>query len=410
MGVNVTRGFISSGEGGLPMNFKEVVRKRVDEYSEKIIELSRMIHAEPELGHEEYKASKLIVQSLEQHGYTVETGVAGMNTSFKARIGSGKPVIGLIAEYDALPGIGHACGHNLIAASAFGAAVGLAAVMNELPGTVVIFGTPAEEGVVKNAGGKVVMLDDIKEADAALMMHPGAGWGSYGASNARESFLVEFHGRSSHAGAAPEKGVNALEGVLLTFQGINALRQHIGSDIRIHGIVKHGGDSPNTVPDYASAHLYVRAPTMPLLKETYQKVLNIVKGAELATGATSTVSQVANTYANKIPNKLLSDLFRVNIALEGVTYPEETEVKRSGASTDFGNVSQEMPALSAYINIGNVVLHSPGGALMTCTDQAHEATLKAAKALAYTAVDLLQRPELLEAAWKEQKERLEEQG
>ncbi|HUV54471.1 MAG TPA: peptidase dimerization domain-containing protein, partial [Candidatus Krumholzibacteriaceae bacterium] len=211
-------------------------------------------------------------------------------------------------------------------------------------------------------------------------------------------------------GAAPEKAVNALEGILLTFQGINALRQHIASDVRIHGIIKSGGDSPNTIPDYASAHLYVRALTMPKLEENYAKVKNIVKGAELATGAKSKITQVANTYANKLPNKTLSDLYRHNIAIEGVEYPEETEPTRSGASTDFGNVSQLIPALSAHVNIGDVVLHSPDGAEMTATPQAHEATIKAAKALAYTALDLLTRPELLKKAKEEHKTWLERQA
>ncbi len=186
-----------------------------------------------------------------------------METAFIARKKhKAGPSIGILAEYDALPGVGHACGHNLIAASALGVAIGLDAVYKKFPGNVVIFGTPAEEGVVYNAGGKVVMLNEIIEVDASLMIHPGSSWGSYSSTNARESFMGEFHGKSSHAGAAPEKGVNALEGVLLTFQGINALRQHIDRDVRIHGIIKNGGESPNMIPKYASAHLYVRAPTM----------------------------------------------------------------------------------------------------------------------------------------------------
>ncbi len=198
--------------------------------------------------------------------------------------------------------------------------------------------------------------------------------------------------------------------MLLTFQGINALRQHIPSDVRIHGIIKHGGDTPNTIPDHASAHLYVRAPTTPKLEEYYAKVKNIVKGAELATGARSSITRVANTYANKIPSKTLSTLYRQNIAIEGVQYPEEPEPRRSGASTDFGNVSQRVPALSASVNIGDVVLHSPEGAEMTATAQAHNATIKAAKALAYTAYDLITRPQLLREAKQEHRARLERQA
>lgn len=389
------------------MNFKLNAGARIDEHRDSIVSLSQRIHGDPELGHMEYNACKLIVAELVKHGFEVETGVAGMETAFIARKGEGSLKIGILAEYDALPGIGHACGHNLIAGSAVGAAIGLSEL--DLDATVIVFGTPAEEGVVHNAGGKVVMIEEIKEADACVMIHAGSTWGSYGTTNARESFLVEFHGKSSHAGAAPEKGVNALDGILLTYQGINALRQHLHKDIRIHGIIKHGGDSPNTIPDYASAHLYVRAPTMPMLVETYGKVKSIIKGAELATRATSKITQVANTYANKIPNKVLSDLYRVNVGLEGIEFPEELTPKISGASTDFGNVSQEMPALSAYINIGNVVLHSPSGTEGSSTEKAHEAMIIGAKALAYTAIDLITDPETLEKAKAEHKKRLEEQ-
>lgn len=387
------------------MNHKQAISRRIDQHRDELIDVSTRIHQEPELGHQEHKASKLLTERLKMHGYETRLGVSGMDTAFTATIkGRGtSPNIGILAEYDALPAIGHACGHNLIATAALGAAIGLTAVIPELDGTVTVYGTPAEEGVVQNAGGKIIMLDEIAKADAALMIHPGSAWGSYGTTNARESFLVEFHGRSSHAGAAPEKAVNALEGILLTFQGINALRQHIDSDVRIHGIIKRGGDSPNTIPDYASVHLYVRASTMPKLEENYGKVKNIVKGAELATGARSKITQVANTYANKLPNKILSDLYRQNIAIEGIEYPEETEPTRSGASTDFGNVSQLMPALSAHVNIGDVVLHSPDGAEMTATSQAHEATIKAAKALAYTALDLITQPQLLKEAKEEHK-------
>ena len=392
------------------MDYKATAGRLIDDHTDDIILVSKRIHSEPELGHQEIKASRLLVEELKKYGFEVKLGVAGMTTAFIAQKGSGTPKIGILAEYDCLPVIGHACGHNLIAASAFGAAVGLAEIIEDLGATVIIYGTPAEEGVVQNAGGKVVMIEDIKEVDASLMIHAGPAWGSHGASNARESFLVEFHGKSSHAGAAPEKGVNALEGVILTFQGINALRQHINRDIRIHGIIKHGGDSPNTIPDYASAHLYVRAPSMPMLEETYSKVKDIIKGAELATGAKSKISQVANTYANKIPNKVLSDLFRLNVGLEGVDYPEEMTPHNSGASTDFGNVSQEMPALSGYINIGDVTLHSPSGTKMTATDQAHEAMIIGAKALAYTAIDLITDPDKLERAREEYSKRIEKQG
>jgi len=391
------------------MSLKERINQRIEEHRKEIISVSNKIHEEPELGHQEYKASKLLVDELKKHGFQVETGVAGLKTAFVARKGEGSPKIGILAEYDALPGVGHACGHNLIAAATLGAAIGLSEIIEEIPGTLLVFGTPAEEGVVENAGGKVIMLDEIKKADAALMIHPASIWGSYGTSNARESFLVEFFGKSSHAGGAPEKGINALDGILLTYQGINALRQHLPSQVRIHGIIKNGGQAPNVIPDYASAHLYVRAPTMPMLKEYYSRVENIVKGAELQTGAKSKITRVANTYANTIPCKVLSDLFRENMVLLGVDYPEEDTPRASGGSTDFGNVSQEIPAMSAYINIGDIVLHSPEGAKMTGTPEANNIMILGAKGLAYTALDLFTNAELLEAARKEHEERVRSQ-
>jgi amidohydrolase len=391
------------------MDYKTEASKNIDKFHDKLIEISNKIHDEPELGHQEYKSSKLLVDELKKHGYNVEYGVSGMKTAFIATKGKGTPKIGILAEYDALPGVGHACGHNLIATSALGAAIGLSDLIEKLSGTVIVYGTPAEEGVVPNAGGKVVMLDEIKKADVAIMIHPSSIWGSHGTSNARESFLVEFYGKSSHAGGAPEKGINALDGILLTYQGINALRQHLNKDIRIHGIIKHGGDAPNVIPDYASAHLYVRAPTIPLLEETYTKVKNMIKGAELQTGAKSKITQVANTYANKIPNKTLSDVFRDNMIVLGVDYPEEKEIKIGGGSTDFGNVSQVMPALSAYINIGDVVLHSPEGTKMTGTKEANEVMILGAKGLAYTAIDLITDKELLQRAKDENLKNVKEQ-
>lgn len=392
------------------MEFKDKANEHIEKYRDEIVSISKQIHAEPELGHQEYKSSKLLVDELKKHGFSVKYGVSGMDTAFIARKGKGSPKIGILAEYDCLPGIGHACGHNLIAASALGAGIGLAELIEELGGEVIVFGTPAEEGVVQNAGGKVVMIDEIKKVDVAIMIHPSPAWGSYGTSNARESFLVEFYGKSSHAGGSPEKGINALDGILLTYTGINALRQHIPDKVRIHGIIKHGGDSPNTIPDYASAHLYVRAPTMPLLEETYTKVKNIIKGAELQTGAKSKVTKVANTYANTIPNKTLSDVWKNNMVKIGVEdYPEENELRQGGGSTDFGNVSQEIPALSAYINIGDVILHSPSGTEMTGTDHAYDIMIIGAKGLANIALDLLTDSKLLEAAKAEHKERVQQQ-
>ena len=277
--------------------------------------------------------------------------------------------------------------------------------MGEMGGTVVVFGTPAEEGYAENAGGKVIMLDEITKADVAIMVHPAPVYGVGSTSLARESFMIYFKGKAAHAGAIPEKGINALEGVLLTYQGINALRQHLRRDIRIHGVIKDGGAAPNIVPETASAHFYVRAPTVEVLEETLEKVKNCARGAALATGAPVSFRQVANTYANNIPNVALSEAFKANLEALGAEFPEASS-ERPGASTDFGTVSHEMPAASAYVFIGeNVALHSFEATEATASETAHKAVIIGAKALAHTALDILTDPTLLKTIKKEQTDR-----
>jgi len=378
-------------------SLKEKVSKEIDARRERLIEVSMAIHDEPELGHQEFKASALLVSELEELGFEVEKGTSGLSTAFKAvRRGKGEgPTVAIIAEYDALPELGHACGHNIIAASALGAGAGMSAVMDELDGTVIVFGTPAEEGYAENAGGKVLMLDEITAADVAIMIHPSSKYGVGATSLARESFMISFKGKAAHAGAIPERGINALEGVLLTYQGINALRQHLMRDIRIHGVIRDGGAAPNIVPETASAHFYVRAPTLELLEKTLEKVKNCAQGAALATGAEVSFRQVANTYANKIPNMSLGEAFKANLEALGAMFPEAAS-ERPGASTDFGTVSQAMPAATASVFIGeNVALHSYEATEVTASETAHEAVMISAKGLAHTAIDVITDADLL---------------
>jgi amidohydrolase len=383
--------------------FKERISEEIDALRDRLMWISTAIHDEPELGHEEYKASELLAKELETYGFFVERGVSGLPTAFKAVLnGKGEgPTVAILAEYDALPEIGHACGHNIIATSALGAGVGLSKVMEELDGTVIVFGTPAEEGYAENAGGKVVMIDEIEKADVAIMIHPGARYGVGSTSLARESFMISFKGKASHAGFSPERGINALEGVILTFQGINALRQHVSRDVRIHGIIKDGGAAPNIVPETASAHFYVRAPTIELLEETLERVKNCARGAAEATGAKVSFRKVANTYANKVPNMALSEAFKKNLEKLGAVFPEALS-ERPGASTDFGNVSQVIPAASASIFIEeDVVLHSYEATEATASELAHEAAIIGAKSLAHTALDVLTNSDLLERTKEE---------
>ena len=382
---------------------KEGVSKEIDSFKNDIIKISDTIHDEPELGYKEFKASKLLTSELERFGFTVVKGIAGLPTSFKATFEGQRdgPNVAVLAEYDALPKVGHACGHNIIAAAAFGAAIGLVKVMRDIKGTITIFGTPAEEGYAENAGGKVLMLDEIKKADVALMIHPGPGNQVGSETLAREAFKISFKGQAAHAGASPEKGINALEGVLLTFQGINALRQHMSSNIRVHGIITEGGVSPNIIPEYAFAHLYVRASTIKILEEMVEKVKSCAKGASLATGAKMRFWKTANTYQNTKQNKVLSKIFRENLANLGVDFREDSPPLRGG-STDFGNVSQAIPSVSAMVSIGEeVVLHSHEATRATASERAHTALLIASKAIAHTAIDLLTNPVLLKEAKRE---------
>jgi amidohydrolase len=388
-------------------SLKEKVSKEIDTQRERLIELSMAIHDDPELGHQEFNASELLASELEGLGFEVEKGTSGLPTAFKA-VRKGKregPTVAIIAEYDALPELGHACGHNIIATSALGAGAGLNAVMGDLDGTVIVFGTPAEEGYAENAGGKVIMLDEITKADVAIMIHPSSSYGVGATSLARESFMFYFKGKAAHAGAIPERGINALEGVLLTYQGINALRQHLRRDIRIHGVIRDGGAAPNIVPETASAHFYVRAPTVELLEETLEKVKNCARGAALATGAEVSFRQVANTYANKVPNMALSEAFKANLEALGAEFPEASS-ERPGASTDFGTVSQAMPAATASIFIGeNVALHSYDATKVTASETAHEAVTISAKSLAHTVIDVLTDAALLKRIKKEHSDR-----
>ncbi|MEM4727895.1 MAG: amidohydrolase, partial [Candidatus Bathyarchaeia archaeon] len=243
-------------------HLKRLVSSEVDKLRDRIIWMADTIHENPEIGHQEFKASEILTSALEEGGFEVRLGVAGMRTAFTAskRGRSDRPVVGILCEYDALKGLGHACGHNLIGAGGVGAALALSRVLQDIDGSLMVFGTPAEEGGVENAGGKVIMVEEFRAADACLIWHPGSrNMASRQSSYAREAIQFEFYGKAAHAGASPWEGVNALNALLLMFRAIDALRQHVRPDVRIHGIIEKGGEAPNIVPDYASAKFYVRA-------------------------------------------------------------------------------------------------------------------------------------------------------
>jgi len=376
---------------------KEKIWSSIDEVAGRLFEISDWMYAHPEIGHQEKEAAKLLANELSSHGFTVTAPYAGMDTAFKAvyRGGDG-PTIAILAEYDALPGIGHGCGHNIIGCSAIGAAIGLKQAWPDFPGTLVVFGAPAEEGAVDNAGGKVILVENgaFVGIDAAMMIHPSGRTALGGPSNAREAMEITFKGKPAHAAGAPHEGINALDAAIQTFNGFNALRQHVKPDVRIHGIIKEGGVAPNIVPERAVIRMYVRAAEASYLEEVVEKVKNCARAGALATGATVEFRKTANTYKNMLNNCALSCAFKQNMEALG----EDVLPSGSGAgSTDMANVSHVVPAIHPYVGIAShkIVGHSQEMAQATITAEGHKGLLLGAKSLATTAADLFANPELL---------------
>jgi amidohydrolase len=333
---------------------------------------------------------------LEKAGFVVELGVAGMETAIRAVHPSESegPTVAILAEYDALPELGHACGHNLIGSAALGACLALGKIKKDLPGKLIFLGTPAEEDI----GGKIAMVEVgvFDGVDAAMMFHPSPGYTVVGRQGlALTEVKIEFHGRPAHAAASPEKGINALDAIIQTFNGINALRQHIKSMSRIHGVITQGGVKPNIVPDYAAADFYVRAPEDDYCAVLVKKLENCAKGAASATGATLNYEVIEPSYQSRKMSKAMGEAFTRN--LEAIGEPMTDLPEGSGGSSDIGNVSQVVPAIHPYISISDrsVAGHSREFAEASVSDRGHDAMLNAAKALAMTAIDLYTDSEMM---------------
>ncbi|MHA2271314.1 MAG: M20 family metallopeptidase [Candidatus Hodarchaeales archaeon] len=383
--------------------WKDQVCSYLDEIQEELIVISKKIFDTPELGFQEFEASRLLVDHLQNHGIDVEVGVAGLETAFRAvhPAKKGSPIIAVLAEYDALPDIGHGCGHNLIATAALGAFLAVGSIKKKLPGTILLLGTPAEE----EGGGKITMVSErvFKEIDAAMMFHPSSGYTMVNrGSLALTEVGIEFSGKAAHASASPEQGINALDAVIQTFNAINALRQHIRDGARIHGIITHGGTKPNIVPDYAAAEFYVRAADNKYCNELLEKFESCAKGAALATGATLSFKTIGHSYQAMKLNRSLGEAFTQN--LRAIEVPLKPLPKRhSLGSTDMGNVSQVVPAIHPYLEIAdeNVAGHSKEFAQAAASEKGQQAMINAAKALAMTMVDLLSNSDLMTQVRKE---------
>lgn len=387
---------------------KEAIRKNVDDNKELYLSASHQIHANPEIGNEEFFASGLLSGILEKEGFEVERAVAGHETAFLARKKSDKPgpSIAFLAEYDALPGLGHGCGHNIIGTTSVAAAIALSKVIDETGGEAVVLGTPAEEGGPNgSAKGSFVKHGLLEGIDAALMVHPSNHTRLTSSSLAVDPLDFEYIGKPAHAAASPEEGINALDAVIQLFNGINALRQQLKDDVRIHGIITHGGDAPNIIPDYAKARFFIRASTRTSLNEVTRKVKAVAEGAALSTGAKLNVIAFQNEVDNLLLNKTYDQVFKEVIEDLGETV---VEGDRDGiGSTDAGNISQVVPAIHPYIKIGadDLVAHTVPFREAAASAKGDEALLTGAKGLALTAFQLITDPELLKSIKQEFKER-----
>jgi len=379
---------------------KAALIKEIDSGAAPLGELSQNIHDNPETAMRERRAAGWLAAYLESNGFSVEKGCYQLPTAFRAVYGKGKPVIGFLAEYDALPNVGHACGHNLIATSAVAAGVASKVAVDKLGGSIVVYGTPGEEG----DAGKAIMAERgaFKELDAVMICHPGGGNEVVMNALACQTLEVEFIGKAAHAAAEPEAGVNALEALILAYNAVNALRQHIRDKARIHGIITRGGDAANIVPAHTAASFLVRATDNNYLEELKEKVLNCFTGAAIATGATLKHRWADERYEVMKNNLTLAKMFQKNMQSLGRQIPLGS-VDKFGGSSDVGNVSTLAPTIQPYVGIAppDVLIHSAEFAKAAATKKALNAMLDAAKAMAMTAADLLANPDTLRAVREE---------
>lgn len=373
----------------------KTVEDKITDYQKMAVE----IHARPEVSNYEFFASELLSDKLKEEGFDVELEVAGHRTGFDARYKSDKPgpTVVFYAEYDALEGIGHACGHNLFGTTSSLAAVGLKTVIDEVGGEIRVYGTPGEEGGENgSAKGSFVREGFLDDVDFALGVHPGYKHALTGKSLAVDPVDVEFFGKSSHAAAAPEHGINALDALIQVYNASNALREHLPDDVRIHGVITNGGQAANVVPDYASARFYLRAKTRPVLEDLYNKFENIVKGAALQTGADYKFGLFQNSVDNIVPTPLFDEVYEKNLNRYGEVIADK-ETQDSGGSSDVGNISQVVPTIQPNIKISNEYIagHSVEFREAAKSELGLSSIELGAKVLATTALEVIQNPELL---------------
>jgi amidohydrolase len=372
--------------------------ERVESLDERLWAVATALHEQPEPAYEEHAAVARLTGELAADGFEVETGTAGLPTAFVARAGTGRPCVALLLEYDALPGLGHACGHNLVAAAGLGAALAAKDVLGASPGSLLAVGTPAEE----RGGGKVALAEAgvFDDVDAALMVRPGVHSWSWAPLTARVEVRVTFHGRAAHPTGDPERGVDALAALIQLFGAVSALRQRLPASSHVQGIITHGGETTTVVPDRAEGRFGLRALTTAALDRLAEDVEACAQGAAQATGAKVDVERLGRGHAHFRDNQVLSERFTEHLAARGIhATPPEPGVFLG--SSDIGDVSVRVPAIHPFVAITAAENsdHTPEFAAAAASPRGRAAMLASAAALARTAIDLRTHPALVSRAW-----------
>ena len=381
---------------------REAVLAAADAAASKYRELAMKLHANPEIGLEEKQAAEWLSAALEADGFSVTTGVADLPTAFVATWGepSAKPVLAILAEYDALPDLGHACGHNLIAGAALLAGVALARALSPSDVQLRVIGCPAEE----TYGGKVQLVEHglFSDVDAAIMSHASDEHIGARPASGRKSVVVEYRGKTAHAAGAPEQAVNALDAMILLFNAISLMRQQLRDEARVHGIVTHGGEAANIIPDYARGEFYVRSYDVAYMDELEKRFIACANGAAQATGATVEISAVTLPMQPIRHNSVLETRYDENVRALGEEVATDPHIGGAG-STDFGNVSQIVPGVHGYFRIAptGTGAHTIEFAEASGSEAGLDGMVLGAKTLALTALDLIEDPALLAEAKRE---------
>ena len=375
---------------------KEEARGAIDAHRGELEELSLRIHGNPELSLEEEESSRWLAEYLAGKGFDVTKPAYGLPTAFEAVYGEGSPSIGIIAEYDALPGIGHACGHNIIATAAVGAGLGAKIAADAFGATIRVIGTPGEEG----RGGKIRMARNgaFANVDAAMMVHPG-DYNTSGCEAMAVAILsVEFHGKASHAAGAPHEGVNALEAMIISFNAINSLRQHVVDGSRVHGIITDGGQAANVVPAHSAGLFYIRAKDDEYVETLKERVVGCFEAGAQATGARLEHRWSEPQYSTMKNNGVMAGLYARN--LQNLGRKVEPYAGRNFGSTDMGNVSYMVPGIHPIIAVAprGVPIHTEEFESHAGSEAGHRAMADGATAMAWTVIDLLSEPSRLAAA------------